>query len=139
MSRWNEFNRTLMQDMRAHGGRATSGPFKGVDVLILRTTGAKSGEPRETPLAYFPENGHYLVIASKGGAPTNPSWYHNLEANPEVTVEVLGQTIPATARVTAGDERDRLFAKVGAKNPAFLDYQTRTARTIPVIALEPIN
>jgi deazaflavin-dependent oxidoreductase (nitroreductase family) len=136
-SRWNDFNRTLIEDMRANGGRATSGPFKGRDVLILHTKGAKSGAPRETPLAYFPENGHFLVIASKGGAPTNPSWYHNLAANAMVTIEVNGETIPATARVTAGDERDRLFAKVGAKVPAFLAYQERTTRTIPVIVLEP--
>ena len=136
-SRWNDFNRTLIEDMRAHGGHATSGPFKGRDVLILHTKGAKSGAPRETPLAYFPENGHFLVIASKGGAPTNPSWYHNLATNPMVTIEVNGETIPATARVTAGDERDRLFAKVGAKVPAFLAYQERTTRTIPVIVLEP--
>jgi deazaflavin-dependent oxidoreductase (nitroreductase family) len=136
-SRWNDFNRTLIEDMRANGGRATSGPFKGRDVLILHTKGAKSGAARETPLAYFPENGHYLVIASKGGAPTNPAWYHNLATNPKVTIEVNGETIPATARVTAGEERDRLFAKAGAKAPAFLAYQERTARTIPVIVLEP--
>lgn len=133
-----EFNRDLMKDMRAHGGRATSGPFKGRDVLILTTTGAKSGETRETPLAYFPENGHYLVIASKGGAPTNPSWYHNLVANPKVELEVLGQTLPATARVAVDDERDRLYAKVGAKYQTFLQYQQKTARKIPVVLLEPI-
>jgi deazaflavin-dependent oxidoreductase (nitroreductase family) len=138
-SRWNDFNRTLIEDMRAHGGRATSGPFKGRDVLILHTTGAKSGEARETPLAYFRENGHYLVIASKGGAPTNPSWYHNLATNPKVAIEVDGETILASARVTAGDERDRLFAKVGAKAPAFLEYQQKTARTIPVVVLEPVQ
>lgn len=131
------FNRALMEDMRAHGGRATSGPFKGRDVLILHTKGAKSGEARETPLAYFPDNGQYLVIGSKGGAPTHPSWYHNLVANPSVNIEVLGQEMPAKARVTVGDERDRLFAKVGAKYPAFLEYQQKTSRTIPVVILEP--
>src|ERR1700694_5772177 len=112
---WNDFNRTLIADMRANGGRASSGPFKGRDVLVLHTKGAKSGLPRETPLAYFPENGHYLVIASKGGAPTNPAWYHNLATNPKVTVEVNGETIPATARVTAGDERDWPFANAVAQ------------------------
>ena len=138
-TRWNDFNRTLIADMRANGGRASSGPFKGRDVLVLHTKGAKSGQPRETPLAYFPENGHYLIIASKGGAPTNPSWYHNLVTNPNVTVEVLGETIPAKARITAGDERDKLFAKVGAKSPGFLEYQQETTRTIPVVVLEPIK
>ncbi len=133
-----EFSRALMVDLRAHGGRATSGPFKGRDVLILTTTGAKSGEARENPMVYFPDHGHYLVIASKGGAPTNPSWYHNLVTNPKVTVEVLGQTIPAMARVPAGDERDRLFAQIGAKYPQFLEYQEKTSRTIPVVLLAPI-
>lgn len=132
-----DFNRSLMEDLRANGGRPTSGPFKGRDVLILTTKGAKSGETRQTPLAYFPQNGHYLIIASKGGAPTNPAWYHNLVTNPEVTLEVLGHTIPAIARVPDPEERDRLFAKVGAKYPQFLEYQKKTSRTIPVILLEP--
>lgn len=136
-SRFSDFNRALMEDMRANGGRATSGPFKGRDVLILHTKGAKSGEERETPLAYFPDNGQYLVIGSKGGAPTHPSWYHNLVANPKVTIEVLGERFPATARVTAGEERDRLFAKVGSQYPGYLEYEQRTSRTIPVIVLEP--
>jgi deazaflavin-dependent oxidoreductase (nitroreductase family) len=136
-SRYSDFNRALMEDMRANGGLATSGPFKGRDVLILHTKGAKSGEERETPLAYFPDHGQYLVIGSKGGAPTHPSWYHNLLANPTATIEVLGETIPVTARDTAGDERDRLFAKIGAKYPGFLEYQKKTSRTIPVVVLEP--
>jgi len=135
---FSEFNRALMADLRANGGRATSGPFKGHDVLIVRTTGAKSGEARETPLAYFPEDRHYLVIASKGGAPTNPSWYNNLVSNPMVTVEVLGQIVSVRARVPAADERDRLFAKIGAKHPAYLQYQQKTSRKIPVVLLEPI-
>ena len=138
-TRWGNFNQDLIDDMRANGGRPTSGPFKGRDVLILHSTGAKSGEARETPLAYFPENGHYMIIASKGGAPTNPSWFHNLAANPKATIEVLGEAIPVTARITAGDERDRLFAKIGAKYPGFLGYQEKTTRVIPVIDLEPLK
>jgi deazaflavin-dependent oxidoreductase (nitroreductase family) len=136
---FSDFSRALIEDLRAHGGRATSGPFKGRDVLILKTTGAKTGEARETPLAYFPEDGHFVVIASKGGAPTHPSWYHNLVTNPKVTIEVLGEAIPALARVTPGDERDRLFAKIGAKYPGYLEYQQKTSRTIPVVVLEPIT
>lgn len=138
-SSFSDFNRSLIKDLRANGGRPTSGPFKGRDVLILKTTGAKTGEARETPLAYFPEDGHYLIIASKGGAPTHPSWYHNLVTNPKVTIEVLGETIQAMARVTAGNERDRLFAKLGAKAPGFLEYQQKTSRTIPVVVLNPIQ
>ena len=138
-SAFGDFNRDLVNDLRANGGRATSGPFKGGDVLILRTTGAKTGEARETPLGYFPEAGRYLVIASKGGAPIHPSWYHNLVTNPKATIEVLGETIPVMARVTTGDERDRLFAKIGAKAPGYLEYQKKTSRTIPVVVLEPIT
>lgn len=128
-----------MKDLRAHGGRATSGPFKGRDVLVLTTTGAKSGEARETPLAYFPNDGHYLVIASKGGAPTDPSWFHNLVTHPSVTIEVLGKKIRAMARVPDVGERDRLFAQVGADYPQFLEYQEKTSRKIPVVILEPIK
>lgn len=137
-STFSNFNRDLMTDLRANGGRATSGPFKGRDVLILHTTGAKSGEARETPVAYFPDHGNYLVIGSKGGAPTHPSWYHNLVSNPRVTIEVLGKKLQASARVAVGDERDRLFAMVGAKAPGFLEYQQKTSRKIPVVILEPI-
>jgi deazaflavin-dependent oxidoreductase (nitroreductase family) len=138
-SRYGDFNRALMEDLRANEGRATSGPFKGKDVLILHTKGAKSGEEREAVLGYLPDKGHYILIASKGGAPSHPSWYHNLVANPETTIEVLGKRIRVRARITAGDERVRLFAKVGATAPGYLEYQQRTSRTIPVIVLEPLK
>jgi deazaflavin-dependent oxidoreductase (nitroreductase family) len=138
-SRYGDFNRALMEDLRANEGHATSGPFKGKNVLILHTKGAKSGDEREAVLGYFPDKGNYVLIASKGGAPSNPSWYHNLVANPETTIEVLGKRIPVRARITVGDERDRLFAKVGAKSPGYLEYQQRTSRTIPVIVLEPLK
>jgi len=82
---YRDFNRALIEDLRANDGRASSGPFKGADVLILTTTGARTGAPRENPLAFSRDNGHYVVVASKGGAPTNPAWYHNLVANPVVT------------------------------------------------------
>src|ERR1700716_1258684 len=97
--RWNDFNRALIADMRAHGGKATSGPFMGRDVLILTTRGAKSGEVREIPLVYTRDGDRYVIIASKGGAPTNPSWYHNLVTTPDVTLEILGEKFPARARV----------------------------------------
>jgi deazaflavin-dependent oxidoreductase (nitroreductase family) len=136
-STFQEFNRALMQDLRAHDGRATSGPFLGRDVLILTTTGAKSGELRENPLVYMRDGGDYVVIASKGGAPSHPAWYHNLVSNPTVKVEVLGRQFPARARVAAEDEHDKLYAKHAEKSPAFLEYQKRTSRKIPVIVLEP--
>jgi len=134
-SRWNDFNRTLIEDMRAHGGHATSGPFKGRDVLILHTKGAKSGKPRETPLAYFPENGHYLVIASKGGAPTHPSWYHNLLANPNAIIELAGPERFQVRATTAGsEERDELAKAL----PYLGQQQSLTEREIPIVVFERV-
>ncbi len=136
MSSFGDFNRNLIVDMRAHGGKATSGPFLGRDVLILTTKGAKSGEVRENPLVYTREGDHYVIVASKGGAPTHPSWYHNLVAHPEVTVEVLGKRFKAHARVPGGDEYERLYQQHAAVNPTFHQYRKNTTRQIPVIVLE---
>jgi deazaflavin-dependent oxidoreductase (nitroreductase family) len=132
------FNEGLMADLRAHGGKATSGPFVGRPVLIVTSVGARSGQRRETPLVYSRDRDGYVIVASKGGAPTNPSWYHNLVANPAVTVEVLGQAFPATARVTEGDERQRLFRAHADQNPSFYEYEKRTTRVLPVIVLDPV-
>jgi deazaflavin-dependent oxidoreductase (nitroreductase family) len=133
------FNERLIEDLRAHGGRATSGPFVGRQVLILTTVGRRSGERRETPLAYSRSGDDYVVIGSKGGAPTHPAWYHNLVANPEVEIEVLGEKLRARARVAEGEEHDRLYRKHAEMMPAFLEYQRRTTRKIPVIVLERIE
>ena len=134
---FNDFNRALINDLRANGGRASSGPFKGGDVLILTTTGAKTGEARENPLAFSRDNGNYVVVASKGGAPTNPAWYHNLRANPIVKVEALGETFEARARVIDGDQDyERLYREHARKMPGFNEYRQRTSRRIPVIVLE---
>jgi deazaflavin-dependent oxidoreductase (nitroreductase family) len=126
-----------MADLRANGGRATSGPFSGGSLVILTTIGAKSGETRETPLAYTRDGDSYVVIASKGGAPTNPDWFHNLVANPDVKLEVLGETIPARARVAEGEEHQRLYDAQAAVMPGFAEYQKKTPRMIPVVVLEP--
>ena len=131
-----DFNQALISDLRANQGRASSGPFKGADVLILTTTGAKTGKPRENPLAFSSENGDYVVVASKGGAPTNPAWYHNLRARPEVTVEVGADKFRVRASPVDGDERRRLYDRHAARLPAFADYEQRTSRRIPVIVLE---
>jgi len=133
---WDTFNTDLIADMRAHDGQPTSGPFLGRPVLILTTVGAKTGQRRETPLAYTKDGERYVVIASMGGAPNNPAWYHNLAANPEVTVEVLGERFQARARVTEGDERGRLFRNQADQMPNFYQYQEKTSRQLPVIALE---
>ncbi|TMC11435.1 MAG: nitroreductase family deazaflavin-dependent oxidoreductase [Chloroflexi bacterium] len=134
-NRYESFNEALIAGLRANQGQATSGPFQGRPVLILTTTGAKSGQRRENPLAFTRTGDDYVVIASKGGSPENPSWYHNLVANPEVTVEVLGEKFTARARVATGEEHERLFAAQAKVMPGFADYQRRTARKIPVIVL----
>ena len=134
---FNDFNQALISDLRANGGRASGGPFKGGDVLILTTTGAKTGAPREIPLAFSKDDGNYVVVASKGGAPTNPAWYHNLRANPIVKVEALGETFEARARVIDGEQDyERLYREHARKMPGFNEYRQRTSRRIPVIVLE---
>lgn len=132
------FNETLIEDLRAHRGHATSGPFAGRQVLILTTAGAKSGERRETPLAYTRDGDDIVIVASMGGAPRNPAWYHNLVANPRVTVELDGETFQADARVTDPDERRRLYDRHAEVFPGFRDYEARTERVIPVIVLKRV-
>lgn len=138
-SAYERFNQDLIADLRANAGQASSGPFAGRPLVILRTTGARSGGHRETPLVYTRNGDDYVVIASKGGAPTNPSWYHNLVADPVVTLEILGETFRARARVAKGEERDRLYRNQAAMMPAFAEYEQKTARTIPVVVLERIS
>ncbi len=128
----------LIEDFRAHAGEVTRGPFAGRPVLLLTTTGARSGQPRLAPLVYSRDGERYVILASKGGAPTHPAWYRNLVAHPLVTVEVGPETFRARARVTDGAERERLFAQHAADSPAFSDYQRRTTRVIPVVLLERV-
>ena len=136
---YSPFNDALIEDFRAHGGQPSSGPFVGRPVLLLTTTGARSGQPRTAPLVYSRDGDRYVVVASKGGAPTDPAWYRNLVANPTVTVEVGTETFQARASALAGGaERDRLYAQHAAPMPAFLEYQRKTERVIPVVLLERI-
>lgn len=135
-STFEDFNRALIQDLRTHGGKPTGGPFQGRDVLILTTKGAKSGEVRENPLVYTRHGDHYVIVASKGGAPTNPGWYHNLVAHPEVTFEVLGKKLKAHAHVVEGDDYERLYEKHANINRGFHEYRAKTSRKIPVVILE---
>jgi deazaflavin-dependent oxidoreductase (nitroreductase family) len=131
----NEYNQQLVESFRANGGVAPNGS----PLLLLTTTGAKSGLTRVNPLAFTRDGERYVVIASKGGYPTNPDWYHNLVAHPEVTVEVDRKRFAARAIVAQGDERQRLFDAQAAIMPNFADYQTKTARPIPVVVLEPLQ
>jgi deazaflavin-dependent oxidoreductase (nitroreductase family) len=130
-----DFNHDLIADLRAHDGHPTSGPFVGRPMVILTTVGAKSGEVRETPLVYSRDGDRIVIVASMGGAPRHPSWYHNLVAQPRVTVEIDGQRYPAIAEVADGAERRRLYDQHAAINPSFLEYEARTSRVIPVITL----
>ena len=131
----NDFNQNLIAEYRANGGKVT-GMFANTPLLLLTTTGAKSGKPRVAPLAYTKDNGRLVIMASKGGAPTNPDWYRNLLAHPDVTVELGTESFPARATVTQGAERQRLFDQMAAQMPGFAEYQRNTTRQIPVIVLE---
>lgn len=135
MASANDFNQTIIDEFRSNGGKV-GGPFEGAPMLLLTTTGAKSGQRRTTPLVYLGDDDRLLIFASKGGGPTNPDWYHNLLARPEASVEVGSETFNVTAAVVTGAERDRLYAKQAQLRPAFGEYETKTTRKIPVVALE---
>jgi len=130
----NDFNRAIIEEFRSHGGKV-GGPFAGTPVLLLSTIGAKSGEQRTTPVVYLPDGERMIIFASKAGAPENPAWYHNIRANPTVTVEVGNDSFAANATVLDGEERDRLFERQAELHPQFDEYAQRTSRVIPVIAL----
>jgi deazaflavin-dependent oxidoreductase (nitroreductase family) len=131
------FNEQIIDEFRANGGKV-GGPFEGAPMVLLTTTGAKSGQPRTTPLVYFPNGETMIIVASKAGAPTNPDWYYNLVANPEVTVEIGTEKFQARATVVPEPERTQLFERIAASNPGFGEYQKKTTRVIPIIALERI-
>ncbi|WP_433195278.1 nitroreductase family deazaflavin-dependent oxidoreductase [Nocardia sp. CA-107356] len=132
-----DWNTSIIEEFRANKGKV-GGPFEGKDLLLLTTKGAKTGLPRTNPTAYIRDGDRLVIIASKAGAPVNPDWYHNLLANPTVTLEIGTETIEATATpITGGPERDRLYAAMVAAMPGFAEYETKTDRVIPVVALEP--
>ena len=131
-----DWDRGIIEEFRANSGKV-GGRFEGAPMVLLTTKGAKSGEPSTTPLVCLPDGGRVLVFASKGGAPKHPGWYHNLVANPTVTVEIGTDKYEGTATVVTGDERARLYAKQVERFPAFGDYEKKTERLIPVVALTP--
>ncbi len=140
MNAFNNFNRQLIEEFRANGGKINSGQFAGAPLLLLNTIGAKSKQPRTNPLAYTKDGDNYLIIASKGGAPTNPDWYYNVVANPEVTLEVGPERFQAHATVlTEGEERDRLYNQMATQMPGFAEYQRNTTRRIPVVVLKRVG
>lgn len=135
MSRSNDRNRRVIEEFRANGGRS---PSYGADrpLLLLTTTGRKTGNPYTTPVMYLRDGERLAVFATKGGAPTHPDWYRNLVANPTVTVEVGLETFEAKATPAEGAERDELYARQTKQYPQFGEYQERTTRQIPVVILE---
>ncbi len=132
-----DFNRRVVEEFRANEGRV-GGPFEGAPVLLLHTTGARSGKERVTPMMRqdLPD-GATAVFASKGGADTHPAWYHNLVAHPDVTAEIGTQTRRMRARTATGAERERIWATQKKRFPGFAAYETKTTRVIPVVILEP--
>jgi len=137
MTEMRDFNQAIIEEFRANAG-VVGGGFAGAPVVLLTTTGAKSGQTRINPLVCLPGPGDTIyVFASKGGAPSNPDWYYNLVAHPEVTVEFGSRHYAATASEVTGAERDRLYAEQARLNPGFAEYAEKTTRIIPVIKLEP--
>jgi deazaflavin-dependent oxidoreductase (nitroreductase family) len=132
---FNEWDRRIIEDFRAKGGNI-GGQYTGVPLLLLTTTGAKSGEPRTRPLVYLSEGGRIYVFAGNRGAPTNPSWYHNLVAHPDVTVEIGTETFEARAIVVDSAEGDRLGRIQLQKIPGLAELQAKITRQVPVVLLE---
>ena len=133
-----EFNRKIMEEFRANGGKV-GGQFAGAPMLLITTTGAKTGRSFTTPLVYSKDGGRFVIIASKAGAPTNPAWYHNLLAHPTVTIEMGTERFQAKATPAKGDERERLFNQQAKAMPQFDEYRKKTTRQIPVIILEKVK
>ncbi len=134
----NTYNRQLIEEFRADRDKG-GGAMKGRPLLLLTTTGAKSGQLRTKPMMFIPDGDRLLVIASNAGAPTHPDWYRNLVAHPEVTVEVGNETFKAIATVSEGLERQRLWSRVVEQYPFFADHQAKTSRQIPVIVLKRLE
>jgi deazaflavin-dependent oxidoreductase (nitroreductase family) len=142
MSDWRSdptgFNESVIREFRANRG-VVGGELAVMSLLLLTTIGARSGEPRTTPLAYHRRRDRYLVIASNGGAPNHPKWFRNLERDPNVTVEVGAERFTARARILEGSHRDTAFGAIVAQVPAAGTFQSQAGRTIPVVELEPLQ
>jgi deazaflavin-dependent oxidoreductase (nitroreductase family) len=133
----NPFNQQIIDEFRANGGRV-GGMFAGSSLVLLTTRGARSGRLHTTPLGFLPDGDRFLVIASAGGSPRNPDWFHNVLTHPSVIVEDGTQTYEALAVPLAGRERDDAFARAVAGDSGWSDYQARAARVIPVVAVQRV-
>jgi deazaflavin-dependent oxidoreductase (nitroreductase family) len=129
-----EFNRNVVEEFRANAGKV-GGPFEGGTLILLHTVGAKSGQPRLSPLAYLEIDGKVLIVGSYAGAPSNPAWVHNLRADPKAHIEIGTDAYDVTARELPDDERDATYPKIVEKAPVFAEYQAKTSRAIPLFEL----
>jgi deazaflavin-dependent oxidoreductase (nitroreductase family) len=135
MTDQNEQHRQIIEEFRTHAGKV-GGRLEGAPLLLLTTTGARSGKRNTTPLRYLPDGDRLMVFAANAGAPTNPAWYYNVLAHPDITIEVGAEMFEANATVLTGEERDRLLAKQTNVYPHFAEYLMKTTRQIPVVALQ---
>ena len=135
MTASNDPNADVIREFRENAGKV-GGRFEGATLLLLHSIGAKSGEKRVAPVVYKGDGDRYIIFASRAGGPKNPAWYHNLVANPEVSIELGTETIEVVARVTEGEERSEIWEPWKAEVPTFAEYEQRTDREIPVIVLE---
>ena len=133
-----DWNSKIIEEFRANDGKV-GGPFEGAPLLLLHTVGAKTGQKRVNPMMYQAVPDGYAVFASKGGAPDNPDWYHNLLAHPRVSAEIGTGTVELKARVAESDEREKIWSAQKAAYPGFADYEQKTSRQIPVVILEPVS
>jgi deazaflavin-dependent oxidoreductase (nitroreductase family) len=138
MSSPSERNKAIIEEFRANAGKV-GGPFAGKTLLLLHTIGAKTGREHVNPVAYVTDGDRFVIVASKGGSPTNPAWYHNLLAHPHATVELGVEKFAVVASVAPEPERARLYDKMIAMMPVFAEYRLRTSRVIPVIILRREN
>jgi deazaflavin-dependent oxidoreductase (nitroreductase family) len=131
-----DWNAHIVAEFRRNHGKV-GGDFEGAPLLLLHHIGSRSGKPRINPVMYLKDGDRYIIFASKGGADTNPDYYHNIKAHPDIEIEVGDETIDVHAEEITGQERDRLYARQASLYPGFAEYQRRTKRIIPVIALTP--
>ncbi|HYN69029.1 MAG TPA: nitroreductase/quinone reductase family protein [Candidatus Eisenbacteria bacterium] len=135
----NAWEDALIEDLRANDGRPSSGPLAGHPLLVMTSTGAKSGKPRRAILTYTRDGDDYIVAGTKGGSPEDPLWIENIRVRPDVNIEIGTRAVPATATIVNGEERDRLWDAHAAELPWFAPYPARTGRVIPMIRLTPVS
>lgn len=138
MNNFNDWNKTIIEEFRANDGKV-GGQFEKMNLLLINTIGAKSGKRRINPVAYINDGDRYVITASKAGADSNPDWFHNLVAHPEIEVEVGDQRFKVNASITNEPERTELYGKMASKYPGFSEYVVKTHRVIPVVVLTKDN